>query len=100
MEQNEFSRHVIIDVETAKRIEKLEAAIALLPIIRDMLLKQRIEATTLGDWIPEKKAEELLGQKKTSLWKLRKNGQLIASKTRPIFYSLESIKAYIKDSIS
>ncbi len=99
MEQNEFSRQIIIDVETAKRIEKLEAAVALLPRIWDMLQKKQIESITLGDWIPEKKAEELLGQKKTSLWKLRKSKQLIASETRPIFYSLESIKTYIKNSV-
>jgi len=62
-----------------------------------ILQKQDPKETNLGDWISQEKAIQLLGIKETSLYKLRKAGKLIATQTRPIFYSLQSIQSYLKE---
>lgn len=51
---------------------------------------------TLGDWTPEAQAMKLLLLGKTSLWKLREAGEIVATGTRPIFYSLKSIINYLE----
>jgi len=48
-----------------------------------------------GEWINEKEAKELLGVKSTTLYKLRKSKQILATKTRPVFYNFASIKEYL-----
>jgi hypothetical protein len=55
-----------------------------------------LDQKQLGDWISQDKAIELLGVKETSLYKLRRDKQLVATQTRPIFYSLKSIQEYLK----
>lgn len=63
-----------------------------------VLQRQEPKDSKLGDWISQKEAQELLGKKYTSLFKLRKDGSLISTKTRPIFYSLESIQRYLNNN--
>lgn len=63
-----------------------------------VLQRQEPKASKLVDWISQKEAQDLLGKKYTSLFKLRKDGSLIATTTRPIFYSLESIQNYLNSN--
>lgn len=63
-----------------------------------VLQRQEPKDSKLGDWISQKEAQDLLGKKHTSLFKLRKDGSLISTKTRPIFYSLESIQRYLNSN--
>lgn len=64
--------------------------------IKTILLEKKGSSTpALKDWITQKEAMVLLGKKYTSLYKLRRDGQIIATSTRPIFYSLTSINKYL-----
>lgn len=74
-------------------LNKIYTALAELKQI--VLEKQTSKQPALGDWISQKEAMVLLGKKYTSLYKLRKNGSLIATNTRPIFYSLQSIHEFL-----
>lgn len=54
----------------------------------------------LGDWIPEKAAQELTGKKTTSLWKLRVAGKLVASKIGgKVFYRKSGIIQLLENNI-
>jgi hypothetical protein len=65
--------------------QKLDKALA--------MLGNGIKPIKIEDWIPEKEAQTLLGLKATSLWALRKQGQLKSSKIgSKTFYSLKSIE--------
>jgi hypothetical protein len=55
------------------------------------------EQNHLGDWISQEETMKLLGVRETTLYKLRKDGSLIGTQTRPIFYSLKSIHNYLKN---
>ena len=96
MNPNETTRQVIIDIDTAERLKKLEQACSEIPEIHKLLLNRQEENNPLGDWITEKKAIELSQKKKTTLYKLRMAGEIVYSDTRPLFYSLSSIKAYLE----
>lgn len=97
MNANEKLQQLINDIEAAIRNENPELAISILQEIKKIPPKE--EPPLLGDWIREQKVEELLDTKKTSLWKLRKAKKIIATETRPIFYSLNSIKEYLKSTV-
>jgi hypothetical protein len=46
----------------------------------------------IGDWISDKEAQQLLGRKATTLWSLRKRGELAFTKVgNKVFYSQEDI---------
>lgn len=99
MNQNEKQKHDEITAETASQDEKRELAISLLPEIKKLLSNQLETPPLLGDWVSEGQVEKLLGKKKTSLYYLRKAGKLIATTTRPVFYSLASIKQYLESTV-
>ena len=64
--------------------------------LKELVLQQQEPKTSpLGDWVHQKEAMRLLGKKYTSLYKLRKDGSLISTTTRPIFYSLKSLQGYL-----
>ena len=53
--------------------------------------------TNLGDWLTEEQAQELLQRKTTSLWDLRKQKKIIASKIgNRTFYDKSSIIEYLE----
>lgn len=62
------------------------------------LLSAKQNSELIGDWITEERAMQLLRIGKTSIWKLRKKDLLVCTSTRPIFYSLSSIQAYLDDN--
>lgn len=95
MSANETTMHVIVDIATAERLKKIEAACAEIPEIKELLLRRQEDAAPLGDWITEPRAIEISQKKKTTLYKLRMAGELVYSDTRPLFYSLASIKSYL-----
>ena len=46
----------------------------------------------LGDWIPEKRAKELLGKGTTTLWEMRQKGYLTHSRINgSVYYSKKGI---------
>ncbi len=97
MKENEKLQQLINDIEVAITNENPVLAISLLKEVKKLTRYE--ESPILGDWIREKKVEELLDTKKTSLWKLRKAKKIIATETRPIFYSLISIKNYLQSTV-
>lgn len=57
--------------------------------------------TNLGDWLTEEQAQELLGKRTTSLWGLRKTGQVKFSKIGGrIYYDRQSILDHLKSNSS
>ena len=64
-------------------------------------LKQNSGGSSLQNWISEKEAQSILGKKVTSLWKLRKEGQIISTKVgHKIFYSMKSIQELLEKGSS
>ncbi len=60
--------------------------------LRELFNTQVIGGVRLQDWIDERQAQALLGLKTTTLWALRKTGELTFSRIgNKIFYSVESI---------
>ena len=96
MKESEKLMHLINEIESAIKNENNALAISLLQEAKKAPITE--ESALLGDWIREQKVEELLDTKKTSLWKLRKAKKIIATQTRPIFYSLNSIIEYLKST--
>ncbi|MDQ3048770.1 MAG: hypothetical protein M3R27_14565 [Bacteroidota bacterium] len=97
MKENETTKHVIVDLDTAERLKRIEANCADISEIKKLLLGKQENSAPLGDWITEQRAIELSQKKKTTLYKLRMAGELVYSGTRPIFYSLASIKSYLEN---
>lgn len=78
------------------KIESLENIYQLLNEIKKKLDKDDGTPTmSLKEWVTEEEAMVILKVKSTSLYKLRKSKQIIATKTRPVFYNLQSIKSYL-----
>jgi hypothetical protein len=76
-------------------IENLEKIQLMLNEINEKLKSpSSISDKNLTDWITEEEAMELLKCKTTSLYNLRRSNKIIATKTRPVFYSLKSIQSY------
>ena len=96
MNNFEPQTHVIVDSITAENLKFIAEACSHMPKLQELLNLKLETESPLGDWITEVKAMALLHKGKTSLWKLRKAGLIIASNTKPLFYSLESLKSYIK----
>ena len=66
-------------------VKKLDQVLA---IVSDNAGKSR----QLGDWIPEKEAQSLLGIKTTTLWTMRRIGKIKWRKIRrKVYYSKSSI---------
>lgn len=74
------------------RMERLEN------LIRGLPTKSH---ETLGDWLNEQQAQELLCYKATSLWSLRKTKKIVSSKINgKNYYSKESIIRYLEKNKS
>lgn len=77
--------------------EKLQNDISdLKALIQNSLIKG--SGNKLENWITEKETMILLKTKKTTLYNLRKAGKLVSTNTRPIFYCLNSINEFLKES--
>jgi hypothetical protein len=81
-----------IDEETKLRLKALESHIL---EIKELLTKPPELRPALSDWVPEEVAMQLLRKKKTALYYLRKSGNLVATGSRPVFYSMKSIEYYL-----
>lgn len=88
------TKFVCVSIDTLESIKN-----DILEIKNSLQNNTPIHPNKLPDWIKEKEVMELLGIKATSLYQLRKSGKLLASKTRPIFYSLNSVNEYLKSRI-
>lgn len=95
MNNFEPQTQVIVDTITAENLKLIAEACSQIPKLQEILNLRQEQNAPLGDWIPEDRAMELLRKGKTSLWKLRKAGLIIASNTKPLFYSIESLKSYL-----
>lgn len=75
--------------------EKLKELDQKLDIILSLLQKKSKENSLNiigGKWISEKDAQKILGKKATSLWKMRRDGELSYTKIRnDVFYDFECI---------
>lgn len=84
-----FSEKIFCEIEKLNRkIDRLASIVAQLPVTHN---------TTLGDWLSEEQAQELLNLGTTSLWSLRKQKKLVTSKIgNRTYYSRESILELIE----
>lgn len=82
---------ILVPQEKIKELEnKLDQ---LLAIVKDNAGKNR----QIGDWIPEKEAQVMLGFKTTTLWTMRRRGLIKSSKIRSkVYYSKSSIVKYLE----
>ena len=68
--------------------------------IISVLSKDENSSAGIGNWIPEKDAQRILGKKVTSLWSLRKRGKLISTKVgNKVFYSKASIIRFLESNM-
>ena len=84
-----FDQYIKFEFERiTNRLERIESMIRGLPVKSN---------ETLGDWLSEEQAQELLGYRSTSLWGLRKAKKIKASKVGgKTYYSRQSIIDYIE----
>jgi hypothetical protein len=68
--------------------------------IISVLSKGENQSAGIGDWIPEKEAQKILGKKVTSLWDLRKRGKLTFTKVgNKVFYSRNNIIKFMESNM-
>lgn len=84
-----FSEKIFSEIEKLNRkIDRLASIVSQLPVTHN---------TTLGDWLSEEQAQELLNLGTTSLWSLRKQRKVVTSKIgNRTYYSRESILELIE----
>jgi hypothetical protein len=68
--------------------------------ILDHLTGNQSKLPGVGDFISREEAEQILGRKNTTLWKLRKQGKIKAAKVgSEVFYSRQSIIDYLNENL-
>jgi hypothetical protein len=68
--------------------------------ILDKLEGNQSKLPGVGDFISREEAEQILGRKNTTLWKLRKQGKIKAAKVgSEVFYSRQSIIDYLNENL-
>lgn len=87
------SKFALVPIET---LESIQTTLA--DIKQELKFYKKQNFSTFEDWISEAEVMKLLNIKETKLYYLRKNGDLKATKTRPILYSAKSVSAYLEKS--
>ncbi|NQU32411.1 MAG: hypothetical protein HQ521_04185 [Bacteroidetes bacterium] len=92
---NGLDQHTTFYLIPKETLDELVDAIQDLRAMRDELGSSG-KTETLGDYIPEEKAMELLQRRKTWFWNMRKTGKLAGKKAAGRwYYKLETIKNFI-----
>jgi Helix-turn-helix domain len=82
---------LIPETEYNKLAQKLDLIIKRLPS------EAEASGEGTGRWATEKRAQEMLGKKATTLWKMRNQGRLAFTKiNNKVFYDRESILALLE----
>ena len=97
---DEIESHSTFYLIPKESLDELIQAVKDLRLMRQEL-EQKDGSGTLGDYIPEERAMEIMGRGKTWFWNKRKSGELIGKKAAGRwYYSLDELKKLINNGQS